>query len=452
MNKDIDKQLESEAPSNKHIGVRTFVDTFGTSVFIQACGVLQGILVARILGPVGRGQYAAVILWPMLFAGIGIFGSNIALARASAKTVDHGHVIRTAILLALMTSILTAIVCYIALPYLMPQDEKNLVVIARIFVIFILLNHLGLNLIAVDQGAGNFKSFNITRALLNPIYVLFLIVLWLCGVKELIWYVASLLIANFVVVLIRLVRALRTSKLWGTLYSPVSAIKQSLHFGLAGMAIPVYLQADKAMLLWLLGAENLGFYTVGLSASEIIGSVTSSMGMVSFTVAAQSGYGDGFEKIAKAFRISALLWLIFGSILAVLMQVALPLVFGKDFAPAVNTARLLIIGSAFGGLANLLEQSMRGQGRAFVGLEGRIAGLIVMVLVGLLLAKPFGLSGVCIAFILCQLTCLSVIVWRTIHHYPTAKLSDILPRWIDAANMIDRINRKLALFLKRKYA
>jgi hypothetical protein len=56
------------------------VGTFGASVIIQAFTVVQGIIIARLLGPIGRGEYATVILWPNVFAAIGIFGTNVALA------------------------------------------------------------------------------------------------------------------------------------------------------------------------------------------------------------------------------------------------------------------------------------------------------------------------------------------------------------------------------------
>ena len=149
----------SVAPVRKHIGLRAYIGTFGTSVIVQCFTVLQGIIVARLLGPLGRGQYAAVILWPNVFAAIGIFGTNIALARAAAKTEHYDRVIRTAIFLALITASLSSLACYLLLPQLLPKAEQQLLDLSKFFVIFIILNHLAVNLVAVDQGAGNFKGF-----------------------------------------------------------------------------------------------------------------------------------------------------------------------------------------------------------------------------------------------------------------------------------------------------
>jgi len=308
-------------------------------------------------------------------------------------------------------------------------------------VAFILLNHLALNLVAVDQGAGNFRRFNFTRAILYPVYVSFLVGMWLLDSRQVKWAALGLLAANGVVVLLRLILALKDMKVWGRLYSPSVAIRESAQFGLVGAAMPLYQQADKAILLWLLGAENLGLYVVALSASAAISSITNATGLVSFTIAARAQQRDGFNEIARTFRVSTLLWVIFGVPLAIAMPVLLPLVYGGDFGIAVGPAKLLIMGSAFAGLANLLDQTLRGQGRAIIGFEGRVVGLAVMLAAGIALAARSGLSGMCVAYNFGQLTCLVFFIWRLLSHYrqPTNAIGSLIIRWNDIAHLVSRI-------------
>jgi enterobacterial common antigen flippase len=451
-NSDVSEMAEDESVSTsealvapkKHIDATAFVGTFGTSVFIQACTVVQGILVARLLGPLGRGEYAAIVLWPSVFAAVTIFGSNIALARAAAKEHDRGAITRTAFVLGLVTSLLGIILCYPAIPWLLPPAESHLIGIARIFVAFIPLNHLALNLIAIDQGVGDFRRFNLTRAILNPLYLGIVIVLWLSEITTVKWLVIALLAANGGVVALRSILACQCNPILGKLFSPFKILKQSVRFGLAGIADPLYQQADKALLLWLLGPENLGTYVVALSASAVVGSITTASGMVTFTMAARSACGRGFEEIAKAFRMSLSLWILLGGLLAIVMPWLLPLVYGSDFAAAITPSRLLIIGSACAGLSTQLEQAMRGQGRAFVGLEGRLAGLILMALLGVALSHAYALNGLCIAFLLGQLSCLLVIVRCANAHY---KVRSPIGCWVpgrsDVAEMLPRIRQQV---------
>jgi antigen flippase len=395
------------------------VGTFGASALIQASTIMQGIVIARLLGPVGRGEFTTVILWPDIFAALGIFGTNIALARSAARTDRCGAVTRTALLLALVTSTISSILCYFSLPYLFPKTEGHLLGLSRLFVAFIALNHFGLNLVAVDQGACRFRRFNFTRALLYPVYLGLLLLLWVSGANQVQDVVVSLLAANLLVVALRLAWAWKDmrSGAWSPPYHPFRVMRESIRFGLVGAALPLYAQADKAILLWLLGTKDLGLYVVALSVSMAVGSITDSAGLVSFTAAARAGRGHGFGEVTQMVRVSSLLWLVCGGILALGMPWLLPLVYGAEFAPAVTPARLLIAGSALAGLVNVLDQTLRGQGRAFVGLEGRIAALVMLVPLGYVLSRHWGLMGLCLAFTFCQLTCFCVFLRRILEHY-----------------------------------
>ena len=442
---------DTATPKKKHIGVSAFAGTFGTSLFIQACAVLQGILVARLVGPVGRGEFAAVILWPMMFATFGLAGIPIAIAKISAKIDDYGSIARAAIVLTFITSAISSLACFISLPWLIPQAESHLISLARLFILVIPLTRLVINSIAIDQGCGNFKHFNVTRAIMNPVYVAMLFCLWLFDLREVRWCVIALLAARLSAVVGWLFLAVRGYAFIGKLYSVISIIKQSIRFSLAGIFQQVYMHVDKILMLWLLGTKNLGLYMVALSASAVMSSITISAGMVSFTMAAQTSKGGGFDRLARTFRISVLLWMFFGGILAAIMSFVLPLVYGGDFAAAINPARMLIIGSAFAGLANMLEQAVRGQGRAFIGLEGRAGGLVVMVISGIVFAKTFGLPGVCFAYIAGQFVCLIVIIWRTNKHYSVKGAGIYIPRFSDV-NYLFKLcfERSLRYIKKRK--
>lgn len=433
----LDNAAASTPVKPKHIGSAAFAGTFAASVFIQLSGVLQGVILARLLGPIGRGEYAAVILWPSFFAAIGILGSNIAISRIAAKGGDLSPVSRSALLASVCTASLSVVACYLAIPWLMPAAETHLVVFAQFVTVFIFINHAGLNLLAVYQGAGNFRLLNITRAMLYPIYLGMLLALWFLGVADVRWAVIALLVANLTVLLARSLLIFHRVPIIGPLYSLKRIASQSVHFGLAGIAYPLYQQADKALLLWYLGAENLGIYMVALSAAGVVGSVTSAAGIVTFTMAARNKRGEGFDRIAEAFRLSLLLWIVFGLALVVILPWILPLVYGAEFSPAIRAAQLLILGSACGGLSNQLEQAMRGQGRAFVGLEGRLVGLIVLAVLGILLSRMYGLEGMCVSFAISQLCCLIVILYRVHSHYGvSASLMTYIPTKEDATRIL----------------
>ena len=429
------------APQIRPIGSREFASTLITNVVIQACTIVQGILVARLLGPVGRGQFAAAILWPGLFAAMGGMGVGVALARRAGRAADLARVIRSGLLLTLLTGTLAAVLCTVAIPWLLAGSDTIVRNAAYAFVPFIIFNHVSLAMIAIDQGAGWFGRMNWTRLIVNPVYLAFVIFLWFAGIQNVGWFVVSLLIANGAVAIARVGLALWHAPLPGPM-EPVKAIfREALPYGFAGLLNPLTQSADKALLLYLLGTTQLGFYAVALTAASVVNSLAGAAGIVSFGMSTQAKDREGFDRVARMFRFTAWTWLLAGVAVGVIIPIVLPLLYGAAFRPAIQPAILLIPAAALAGQASILEESMRAQGRAFIGLEARAAGLLVMVAAGWLLAPVFGILGVVFAAIGSQAIILTVMTFAARWHFHRALLKALLPRMSDLLELKRRLLR-----------
>jgi O-antigen/teichoic acid export membrane protein len=417
--------------SKPRIGADAIFGTFGTNVVIQACTVFQGVLLARLLGPVGRGEFAAVILWPSLFAAIGLFGLGTALARHAGTASDEDALTRAGLVLGFGLAVFISISCYLMMPLLLKGHDVNLVRMSKWFVPFIFFNHMTLVFVSIDQGGGNFKQFNWTRLILNPIYLALVLAIWLAGRLRVAWFVMGLLVANAIVVAVRFGKFLRGARLVGPVYPLEPVARDAVRYGLADLIRPLYQQADKALLLYLLGVQDLGLYTVALSASGVAGSFASAASSVTFGIAARDRESATFERIAQLFRCSGCAWLAVGGSLALVMPVMLPLIFGKDFTPAIWPAICLIPASVFAGQAAILEQSMRAQGRAFVGLEAQAVGLVIMVVAACVASRFWGTMGIVLACNLSQMVCLIMFCIRARAHFGKGTISCLVPRWDD---------------------
>jgi len=428
----------ASAPRIRPIGSREFASTLITNIVIQACTVVQGILVARLLGP---GQFAAAILWPGLFAAMGGMGVSVALARRAGRAHDLARVIRTGLVLTLLTGTVVAVLCAAAIPWLLPGNDTVVRNAAYVFVPFIIFNQVSLAMIAIDQGAGWFAQMNWTRLIVNPVYLLFVVVLWFTGVRDVGWFVIGLLIANAAVAFARVTLAVQRAPLPGQM-EPVNAVlHEALPYGFAGLLGALAASADKALLLYLLGTAQLGFYTVALTAASVVNSLAGAAGTVSFGMSAQVKDREGFDRVARMFRFTAWTWLLAGLGVAVIIPIVLPLLYGAVFRPAIWPAILLIPAAALTGQASILEESMRAQGRAFVGLEARAAGLVVMIAMGWLLAPVVGIYGVVFAAIGSQAIVLIVMMFAARWHFHRALLNALLPRISDLLELKNRLPR-----------
>lgn len=420
------------------IGSREFASTLLTNVAIQACTIVQGILLARLLGPVGRGQFAAAILWPSLFAATGGLGVGVALARRAGKAPDLAKLVRTGLLLTLLTGTVAAIVCAVAIPWLLPGDDKIVRQGAYAFMPFILFNHVALAMVAIDQGAGWFARMNWTRLIVNPVYLILVVALWLAGIRDIRWFVISLVVANGAVASVRVGLGVRQAPLLGPMEPVKRVFREALPFGLAGLLNPLTQSADKALLLYLLGTAQLGFYSVALTAASAVNSLAGAAGTVSFGMSSQAKDREGFDRVARMFRFTAWTWLLAGLGVGLTIPIMLPLLYGAAFRPAIWAAILLIPAAAFSGQASVLEEAMRAQGRAFIGLEARAGGLVVMLAVGWLLAPSLGILGVVFAVVASQTIVLMVMTFAARYHFQRAVLSTLLPRIADLVQLKER--------------
>jgi O-antigen/teichoic acid export membrane protein len=419
----------------RRIGAGDIFSTTITNVLIQGCTILQGILLARLLGPIGRGEFAAVILWPNIFAAIGLFGVGTALARVAAKEHNLEALTRTGLVLGLVLAFCTSALCYLMMPLQLKGQGAHLVTMSRWFVPYIFFNYMTLVFVFLDQGSGNFKQYNWTRFVVNPVYLALVIVIWLMGKPQVFLFVLALLAANLVVLVVRLVNFMRDSRLFGPVYPLGLVARDAARYGFADLFRPLYANVDKALLLYLLGVRDLGLYAVALAASGVAGILATTISTVTFGIAAQDRSSETFDRIAKLFRCSGWAWLLMGGMLALVMPLMLPLIFGKEFAPAVWPGILLIPGSVFSGQAAILEQSLRAQGRAFIGLEARIVGILIMVPVAYVGSKLWGMLGIVLAYDLAQLICLVAFCARAEKHFGAGTISALMLRWSDLKTM-----------------
>jgi enterobacterial common antigen flippase len=435
--------ITSDTPVRRMIGASDFASTFGTNLAIQLCTMVQAVFLARLLEPTGRGQFAAAILWPSIFAAVGGMGVNVALARRAASVTDLGRLIRTALVLTLATSTLATICCAAVLPWLMAEVDGVSRSAAWYFLPYIVFNHIALGLIAIDQGAGRFREFNLTRLIINPAYLILIVVLWLSGTREVHWYVIGLAAANGLVAIFRVAMAARNYSLIGPLESVMAVLRQSVPYGAAGLISPLLQSADKALVLYLVGTTQLGFYTVALTAASVINSLATSAGIVSFGIAAQEHESGAFPRVARMFRFTAWIWLVAGICLAIAIPLLMPLIYGSQFTPAVWPAIVLIPAAAFAGQAGILEEAMRAQGRAFIGLEARLAGMAVFLVAGWFLADRFGVVGVTLAFVAAQAVALAFMLCAARWHFTQATLANLMPRWADLQELLLRLRSQV---------
>lgn len=388
----------SKAPHR--VTQRDFLITLATNILIQACGVATGIITARLLLPEGRGELAAVLLWPTIFAAIGLYGTNWVIAREIGQDRSkEPDLARVSVVLGLALGILGIGVGYFLIPLLLPADKAHLIWLARLFLLLLPLNHIAFNLIGLDQGSLKFKRYNWTRAFFHIPYLSMLISFYILKKASVLWFVIANLISRFTVALVRSIicrKSVRAGHADLGLYKRILA--KGHGFTGAALSTQAASRLDQIILVSFLGSAQLGFYVVALSFASAHAALGYALNVVTFASTAQKqDKKTAGEFLARTFRRSILLYMLASAGVAVLSPILIVPFFGREFAPAIVPCSILAIFTGLSSLARILDEGLRGEGLPVPGIWSKVWGSLTLILLAWVLIPGFGITGMACA-------------------------------------------------------
>ena len=379
---------------------RPNIGTFLTSLAIQGCGLVTGILSARILGPAGRGELATVLLWPVILSNLGLLGCNWSLARAVAfepnfEPQREADQVCSAIVLGLAAALIFCACGYFLLPRVLPADRTHLLPLARLCLFLIPLDIFNQTLLAIEHGRMRWRRFNLVRVSYFLFYLTLVLLIWSGRLKEVRWFVWAFLASQLLAVLVRL-RVQRRSFANGrpSLVQCRRLLFSGLPFLGATAGNLLTLQIDTILVVSLMNAEAAGIYVVASAFSNAQFSLGDALGITSFAALSnEKEIGKQKKILTETFRQSALLSASVAVLLSCLIPFLVLLFFGNGFALAIRPAVILSLAAVLTASGNILNQGLRGAGRTGAGLTSQLLGTGVLVVTATFLLRRFGLIG-----------------------------------------------------------
>ncbi len=377
--------------------------TFSTSLVIQACGAATGIVTARLLGPVARGELATVILWPMILSNLGLMGCNWVLAREVAKDPEREcDWAAVGVAVGLANAVLYLLLGYFLIPLLLPSDRGYLIPVARLCLLLIPLDIFNQVLLAVEHGRMRWRRYNFLRL---SFFLFYLILIGFIGVTrrdQVRWFVSAFLASHLLAVLLRLWiqrKSLAAGKL------RFDGCRHLLRAGVpyfgATISNLLSLQLDTILVVSLFNTEAAGIYAVAAAFANGQSSLGDALGITSFAVLSNERNTGSREKIiTETFRQSALVSCGVGLLLSCLIPFLVVPLFGFEFSRAIWPAVVLALAACLTASTNILNQGLRGAGRPHAGLVSQLLGTGVMALAALFFLRRFGLMGMAFAVLM----------------------------------------------------
>jgi O-antigen/teichoic acid export membrane protein len=402
--------LEESEVSRAWTAARAALLTTAANFLMTGLGVLSGVMAARLLGPKGRGELAAIQAWPSALASLSLLGTSEAVlywcARQPARKSAY---LNAALLIGAPGALVFSAVGFVAMPWLLASQNSTVVWGSRVFLFQIWMFLLMAMPSQVLRAAGSFTQWNLLRLCPMVVWIAIFAVAWLLNVHRAVPLAFSYIVAGWLVLVPELLLLRREG--FSLTMPRRQELRQTLEFGLpvVGTSVPqmLNLRLDQILMAGLLPAAALGHYVVAVAWSGAgLPLVQGLSAVVVPKLAARTDHDafNGGRDLARATRIGMVISLLTGGVLLALASLGIRFFFGVRFISAVPAARLLAVAGAITSLNVVLSEGMRGLGRPVSVLRAEMAALIVTAVGLWLLLRPLGIYGAALVSLLAYAT------------------------------------------------
>lgn len=383
--------------------VRDVTRTFLVQVVSVCLAVAGSAIVARWLGPGGKGVVALALLLPamlslLLNAGIGV--ANVYFAGSRRLSVPK--LTANSVAFALMgtiagVAIVAVVVATGVLGRLVPGVPARLVVVAMLA---LPTGLLGMYFNSILLGLQRIRVVNIlslSASVVALVLSLALVVVLRLGALGAV--LASLGAGVFTTVagafqLRRLEGAFRPRWEW-------SVMRPVLAFGIRGHVANVFqffnYRLDMLLVNYFLGVAGVGIYTVSVALAEMLWDLPNAVGYVIFPKAAASSPEFMNTFTPRVCRITLALTAVGAVAIALLGKLGIRLVYSQRFLGAYVPMLALLPGVALLGAAKVLTNEIAGRGYPHYNSMNSGICLVLTVIFDLVLIPRYGVLGASLA-------------------------------------------------------
>lgn len=390
--------------------------SFVVTGLMQVLNIATGLLAARLLLPEGRGELAAVMLWPGLIAELGHIGLFDALLyRAATRAAPPRELFASIMTLAAGLTVALVAVGLVVIPVVFAGYSAGIQALALVnLVAFLPVYHAALFINGMFQGHLRLMLWNLHRAIVPVGYLAGIAGLWLTHGASVDSFVAANIFGQSVAIVVGLALLARLGWLGGRprldLMRGFVAYGAKVHVG--EMMYSLRSRLDQALVsLWLPAAE-LGMYVVALTVANGPLILATTIGNVAFPKISQQATHEGKALVfGRYLRLS--IALSSGTILALgaVLPWILPLLFGESFRPAVPVAAILLSGLLPLAARIMCQQALKSWDRPLVIWRAELVGLIAAGAALALLIPTFGIIGAAWSVVASQIASAGVMGW-----------------------------------------
>ena len=424
--------------------------SFALDMLRKVIAGCAGIMIARILGPAGKGNFTLIVLV-----------NSIVLALVSGGFVNAQiHLKRKYTIEKLMVNTLF-LVCVVGVLSFVPIIAILLFFKTSVFrevgfgllilsISFIPMQLCSMTFKRAVQSQYDIKTFNILEMLQSVFFLGFLAIVYIFVFKNVLWTLCAWLIASilsfatayFVVrSRFRLERELLDRKVMREIVT--FAAKASVG-GLFGF---FQYRFDMFIVGYFLDAAAVGLYSIGIVVAEIIWRIPTAITNVLLPKVANITDEKANKITPMICRQTALLILAIALLFFVFSDYLIITLFGSAYYPSIAVLRWMLPGVCFISIWKIIINDLNARGYPLLYGYSAVVGFSVTILFDIIFIPLYGINGAAIASSIAYLSSLMTVV--TIYSFKTGvPLSSFLPKFKD----IQELYSKNVLYLKYVFA
>lgn len=377
--------------------------TFLASIAASCLSIGSSAVIARWLGPAGKGALALAVLVPgmlalLLSGGIGV--ANVYFAgsgRLDVRALTRNSVGYAIVATAVGVSIVAVVTGAGWLELLVPGLRVPFVLLAILGLPVLLLSG---SLAGILQGLQRILTVNVLNltagAIALGLTILLVIVLRMTLIGALVAWLggAAAGCATMGLVVARQGGSFRPN--WDS-----SVMRSTVSFGMRsqiGNVLQFFnYRLDVLFVNYFVGAAGVGIYSVSVGVAEMLWHLPNAVGFVIFPKAAATRAEVMNAFTPRVFRITLGLTALGAAGLAVLGRPLIGLVYSGRFAAAYGPMVALLPGAALMGAAKALTNEIAGRGYPHLNSINAGLGLVLTIALDLALIPRHGLLGAAVA-------------------------------------------------------
>jgi len=378
--------------------------TFSSQIVIFAVGIVTSIILARILGPTGKGVFALIILIPTVMLKLGSLGIEAAnVYFTGSKKYNVKDIVSNSLVSAVFIGLILIVLFFgvsrlnVFQTFLKSNQIKPLYLWLVILVVpFSLLLGFFRSIFLGKEKIIKYNKINILQTVFYLIALIIFLLIFKQGVFGAIvsYILTTVSITLFVIFLIKKIIEIKFSL---NKFLLKDQIKYGLKAYFGNLMQFLNYRLDMFLVAIFLAPAAVGLYSIAVGIAEKIWMLPGAIATVLFPRISSLNDREANNLTPKIARHTFLIIFILSLTLAIFAKPLIKILFGSAFLPSVMPLLILLPGIIALGGAKTLTADLAGRGKPQFGTYASFISLAVNIPLNLYLIPKWGISGAAFA-------------------------------------------------------